>query len=487
MFGSGGVAGHAVDPTVSRSPGSGVASAPAAPEPGTVRDKGPVRRERDAVPPVLLDGEPAGAGLAAELSAVDEAALGDDDLVEVLAAWDRLASWAEAGAARALAALLGRTAGTSRDEFVADEVAARLGADRADAARRVALARGVARLPEVAEALATGAVDRGKAEALLLTGTLPDDVRRAEVRALLPRAGRLTPQDVREHLRRAELARDPDGARARHHDAREARSVRIEAVDDAMARLTAELPADDAVRVFSAVDAAADALREPRESRPPDAARADALVGVLTGRLRVEAPPDRERHPRGADRGGVARRAGAAAAGPPVVRPGDVHVTVAASTLLGSDDLPAILAGHGPVPAAMARALAGDPDAVWQRLFTDPGTGELVDLAPQGYRPGAELRRAVVATRDATCTFPGCRVPAERADVDLVAAGTVAGEGLGVGLHAVCATHRRAASHGGWQVAREATGATVWTTPTGRRHRRAAAVVDPRCVPPSVT
>jgi hypothetical protein len=100
-----------------------------------------------------------------------------------------------------LAELLGRTTGSARDEFVADEVAARLGTDRRDAARRVAVARGAARIPEVTQALASGDLDRDKAEVLVTTANLPDGARRAEVRRLLPEAGRLTVDRLRERLR----------------------------------------------------------------------------------------------------------------------------------------------------------------------------------------------------------------------------------------------------------------------------------------------
>ena len=158
-------------------------------------------------------------------------------------------------------------------------------------------------------------------------------------------------------------------------------------------------------------------------------------------------------------------------------------MSVAASTLLGSDDLPAILAGHGPIPAAMARALASDPDAVWQRLFTDPASGVLTDVSSRTYRPGAALRAAVVA-RDVTCAFPGCRVPAASSDLDHVAPfdpTADAPQTHGANLHALCRTHHRAKTVGGWQVARDpATGRTTWTAPTGHRFARDPVSHDPR-------
>jgi hypothetical protein len=164
-----------------------------------------------------------------------------------------------------------------------------------------------------------------------------------------------------------------------------------------------------------------------------------------------------------------------------------VHVTIAASTLLGRDDLPAILAGYGPVPAAMARAIAVDADATWQRILTDRTTGVLTDLSSRTYRPSPALRAAVIA-RDVTCTFPGCRIPAARGDLDHVEpydAERAGPQTHGDNLHALCRTHHRAKTVGGWRVSRDpAVGVTTWTAPSGHRYERPPTVADPSHRPP---
>ncbi len=93
-----------------------------------------------------------------------------------------------------------------------------------------------------------------------------------------------------------------------------------------------------------------------------------------------------------------------------------IQVTIALSTLLGLDDQPGELAGHGPIPAPLARHIAADPTSTWRRLITDP-TGNLLDYRTTTYRPPANLTRFVTA-RDQTCTFPGCRRSAQRCDLD---------------------------------------------------------------------
>ncbi|MEU2200425.1 HNH endonuclease [Isoptericola sp. NPDC019482] len=457
----------------------------------------------------VLDDAAAGPDLAVTLASLDEAELDDFTILEVLAAWERVAAWAQAGSARVLAEMLERTRGSSRHEFVVDAVAARLGLTRHAAAQLVTVAHGTARLPEVADALAAGVVDRRKAEALVDAGRLPDDLRREVVAGVLPDAERLTAPQIRARMRRAEIEADPDGTEARHRAARAERYVRLEPVDDAMAYLTAYLPADDAARAYATIDDAGLALRRaPGETRRLDECRADALTALVTGRLSTgQAATAQTATGQTATGPAVTGPAvpgpvvpGEAATGRPAIggtppvgdggglasrrRPGaGIRVTVAASTLLGSDDLPAILAGHGPIPAAMARALASDPDAVWQRLFTDPASGALTDVSSRSYRPSGALRAAVVA-RDVTCTFPGCRVPAATSDLDHVEPFDPASDAPqthGDNLHALCRTHHRAKTVGGWQVARDPDGRhTTWIAPTGHRFTRDPVPQDPR-------
>lgn len=190
-----------------------------------------------------------------------------------------------------------------------------------------------------------------------------------------------------------------------------------------MAEVTAVLPAEDAMTVFTALDAIAQSA-DPADPRPVDARRADALTDLCRNLLAVGyAPPMSGCHADddGAHRGGQGSRAGAdrrsqwrrrrRGGGP------QIQVTVAATTLLGVDDRPGELAGCGPIPAEVARQLAADPDASWRRILTDPASGVLLDYGTTVYRPPPALARHVRA-RDQVCAFPGCRQPAVRCDLD---------------------------------------------------------------------
>jgi hypothetical protein len=143
------------------------------------------------------------------------------------------------------------------------------------------------------------------------------------------------------------------------------------------------------------------------------------------------------------------------------------------ATLLGLQDNPAELAGYGPLPAPLARALAAD--GKWRRLIHEPLTGALLDLGHSSYTPSADLVRYIRA-RDARCQFPGCSRPAHRCDLDHTrpykpddpgGGGTDRGN-----LGAVCLQHHRLKHHSGWTLRRDPrTQAATWTSPTGHSYQ----------------
>lgn len=90
-----------------------------------------------------------------------------------------------------------------------------------------------------------------------------------------------------------------------------------------------------------------------------------------------------------------------------------VQVTVSSTTLVGMDDRPAELDGHGPLHPDIARELAAR-NTGWSRLFLD-ATGMLTQT--DTYTPTEGMRRFLRA-RDQHCRFPGCRMPVHRCDID---------------------------------------------------------------------
>jgi hypothetical protein len=153
-----------------------------------------------------------------------------------------------------------------------------------------------------------------------------------------------------------------------------------------------------------------------------------------------------------------------------------IRVTVPLDTLRGTSDEPGELAGYGPIPADHARELAADPDSVWRRLVTDPVTGALLDYGTTRYRPPPHLVEHVVA-RHQYCQGPGCRVPADRCDLDHnipFDPDTDQGPTSAANLGPKCRPHHRLKGMPGWGVSQYPDGTILWTTPSGHTYR-----VDP--------
>ena len=136
--------------------------------------------------------------------------------------------------------------------------------------------------------------------------------------------------------------------------------------------------------------------------------------------------------------------------------------------MIGADDQPAELVGHGPIPASLAREVAAD--GVWRRLVTDPLSGTLLDHGRTTYHPPAGLADHVRA-RDVYCRFPGCRKRAADAELDHVIAWSDGGTTSEQNLRGYCTHHHLLKGNApGWRVRAHPDGALTWITPTGHRH-----------------
>jgi len=153
--------------------------------------------------------------------------------------------------------------------------------------------------------------------------------------------------------------------------------------------------------------------------------------------------------------------------------------------LFSDSDDPAHLDGYGPIPADLARELVahavGNGDQVWlRRLYTHPGTGELVamDSRQRRFRDGlAQLIRL----RDQNCRTPWCDAPIRQSDhAEEAQGGGSTSQSNGQGLCQACNLAKQAA---GWRASpvSESLGHEVeTTTPTGHRYRsRAPALTRP--------
>ena len=239
-----------------------------------------------------LEHLPPGERLGKVLAAIDPAAVDSFSLVEVVAAYKRMESWAAAKAARAAAVLAerpevnptwpGTVRGRNRGECViGQELAMRLRITRMAAIKMVAAGRAFGGMFEpTGRALEDGQIDYPRAMAIVTTLLdLPAEVALAAQWEVLDKAPGRTLRQVQNDLARAVIAVDPDSADDRHRAARAKRCVnRPRPLPDGMALMSAVLPATDAIALDTALEAAARAAKNTGDSRTLDQLRADCLA-----------------------------------------------------------------------------------------------------------------------------------------------------------------------------------------------------------------
>ena len=317
------------------------------------------------------------------------------------------------------------------------EVALVLSISTVAADREVDFALGLRDHPQVRHALADGLIHPAQARVLLdgadllddptnqaqlMTAVLgpddspegddydPDDcpqldptanTYRAPIRELR-RAGRtvwsLAPGRLRAIVRREVAELEPEALREKARQAADERRVVFDAQPDFSAELHVRTAAPAAAAAYRNLDRTARALKANGDTRTLDQLRTDIAIGWLTegafGTLVTR--PSGRRLPQGETPDPSATEICLPQSTEPLIQQ-----TMAMTTLLGLDDAPATL--HGPtgpipMPAEVARELAGRSGARWQRLLYDPATGIATDLS-RTYRP-TEGMSAFVRARD---------------------------------------------------------------------------------------
>ncbi len=384
----------------------------------------------------VLDGLAAGLPLAgfADDAHARLAALTDDELIGVLRAWSRQASWAQARRLAAVAELARRRPADGTppglpgqfpsdiSEFTGDEVALALTLAPRTGAAEVALALELARrLTATAAALEAGQIDLTKAKILaeILGGLTLDNARAVEA-VVLPQAGGLTNGQLRRKLEKAVLAVDPAAERERRERAEKQARVECWIGPSGTANLEGrDLPAAATLAADKRVCQIAKAWKKQGATGGIDLLRARAYLALLLGQPTDTPPADLlppapGSHPRdggsphsdgGSDQhnghgpgqhsgagpdgdsgpgddsgpGGQQvpaglRRPGADTALPPLA--GAILLTIPLDTMLGLRDAPGEAAGYGPlhgdIARDLARAAAAHPATDWGLIITDP-------------------------------------------------------------------------------------------------------------------
>lgn len=205
---------------------------------------------------------------------------------------------------------------------------------------------------------------------------------------------------------------------------------------------------------------------------------------------------------------------------------GTIHLTMPLASWLGWSESPGEAVGYGPLDAgdsrALATQLAAHPATTWCVTLIDasgrpvahgcaglvPGPAEAraapppvcggappglatwlrrITITPlqtgvcthpregHGYQPGPGLRH-LIQVRNASCTSPGCRRPAERCDLDHTIPHHLGGRTCECNLGPVCRRHHRCKQAPGWDLSQPRPGVMRWTTPAGRTYTTAPTV-----------
>lgn len=392
-----------------------------------------------------FDGQP-GAASAALFENVDPAALSDSALIDAMAAWGRLASWAQARQSAVIAEFAKRRPpqfmdddAATVDRFATEEIACALSLTVRGAGNRLNLATRLDEaLPETRDAWEAGELDWPRVNLIAeRTSTLTPDQSRQVEREILPKVTHKTTGQLRRIVDRAVISADPEAAAARHESARQHRDVTVRPIADGMALLTATLCVEEAMAAQQIVSELA--AQAGRGSRGAGQRRADAFMNLLTGQARPTQT------------------------GKPLIQ-----VIVPASTLAGIDDQPAEVPGFGVIPADAARRIA--VDATWQRILTDPKSGAILDVGRKRYRPPKALADYVRA-RDRTCVFPPCRISSENCDLDHRRRFSDGGTTSADNLQPLCPRHHELKHDHRWGVTKNADGTIGWRSPTGHTYR----------------
>lgn len=453
----------------------------------------------DAVTRGLLDGTPPGRDLAGLVFSCDPALLDPDAQVSYCQAAQRLESATHARLGAGLVAFAGSRPRHAQywvdgedielTDVRASELASALAWSGGRARDAIAAARTLHNeLDAAAEAAATGALQPAAVAAIsegatLLTAGI--DAAIEEARADLGGAAEAGPDaadrlweltqarevlvqqydgavsafaaghtvaETRRKVRDTLARLDPAGFAARRARAQVVESgVEFRPLPNAMALLSAVMPAEQASACYAAIDSVARDAEHSDLQAPVGVRRSEAVY-----RFCVQP---------------IAAVADATAAAERRALDAHVDLVMTLDTFLGLSEVPAQCVGAGPVPAQAARDLLAEAALVsFRRVIVDGGSGAVLQADARRYRL-TDAEREYILRRDRTCRHPGCSQPARRCQVDHAQPYDDGGATRVDNLGLLCARHHLEKTHAGWTIEDSAAdGSCTFVSPLGRRY-----------------
>lgn len=377
---------------------------------------------------------------------------------------------------------------TARREL-ATELATLLRESERTAETRIAHAELLgAQLHETADALERAVITPRHAQLIADRACdLPPEARAEFERLAVSAAERMGVAPFARRVRRLRELLHPEPLEKRATTAADGRWVAVEPASDAMAYLTAYLPAVDAVAIHDRVSTIARGLTGDSESRTAAQLRADVFTALLVAgevpgsdagscvadRLRaVESQRLTSAGAISVDASGVdASRGGPLGRG---IR-ARVSITVPALTLLArvgadvpADRRAAHLEGYGPIDDETAARWAARAPS-FRRILTDPHSGAVLSVGRERYTVPADLA-AALRVRDETCRFPGCVRAASSCEIDHTVDWAHGGDTAADNLAHLCRAHHQLKHRTAWAVKHLGGGRLEWTSPRRRTH-----------------
>ncbi|QFU88722.1 hypothetical protein YIM_17710 [Amycolatopsis sp. YIM 10] len=295
-----------------------------------------------------------------------------------------------------------------------------------------------AHMPKTFALLEKGSIPLTVAERVRdATAWLPDS-KLPEVDSQLENAleGR-NPTQARRITNRTVAKVDQDGHADRAKGRRRGRHVRLRHGDTGTASLAvAAAPIEHALAAYANVDQLARRLKTADETRTLDQLRADTMLDLLMGK----------------QFGGEVLT--------------HCYLYLDATTYAGLNNKPAELAGHGIIPAWLAREICSGRKTVFQRIITEPQSGQVTELGENKHSATGNVTE-LVRVRDRECRSPGCTRPAKLTELELCEHHDGRTESARIGT---CPADHKLQTVRGWRHTLEADGSLTVTTPSGETY-----------------
>ena len=369
----------------------------------------------------------------------------DDQVIDLIRNTDAEISKLQALQLRAIADLSVRR---RRAPSASSEVALALSITEHRASAIVSAANAlIARLPGMLNLMDDGRLDLHRAMKVTdATAWLSGDHVRVVDATLVDRVPGRNATQVRRAAAYAAAQADPEGAAVRTERKLVERRLTLHHQESGVTHLSVNsAPTEKATAAYARVDQAARALKTPDEPRTLDQLRADVAIDLLLSGT-----------------GGPSERT-------------EVFLHIDLATYLGLNQNPAVLAGRGPIAAALARHIISSSDTTLRRVLTDPRNGRAVELSPTRYSIEQD---EFVRVRDQECRQPGCTRPAQSCGLEAI---RTKGEAEGIADQAVtfCSRHSKLKGQAGWDYEVTSDGTVNVATPAGQVHSTTPPTVHP--------